>query len=346
MTVETLRTRARLPHLRASSAAAGSWPAAMARSSASAPSPIWRAFVDAGVTTFDCADIYTGVEEMYRRVPRRRCAQARGLRAAAGAHQVRARPRDLATRRRGHVRAHHRPLAAAPAAGAARPRAVPLVGLRHAAAGSRPRSALAARCARRARSRHVGGTNFDTPHTRGDARCRRAAGHHAGAVFAARPAAGRRRWPRSARAAACSCSATARSPAGSSPSAGSAQPEPRSRFDEPLAGQVQADHRGVRRLGRRSRRCCALLDGIARRHGVSIATRRDALGARPAGMSPAPSSARATPTHLATTSPSSRLRLDAGDQRRHRRRPRAAPRPAGRFLRARARPHRPARHAS
>ena len=40
------------------------------------------AFVDAGITTFDCADIYTGVEELYG-VALQRVADLRGAEVAA-----------------------------------------------------------------------------------------------------------------------------------------------------------------------------------------------------------------------------------------------------------------------
>ena len=53
------------------------------------------AFCEAGITTFDCADIYTGVEELIGDVPRRVCAAPRrgGAEAGQGPHEVRARPR-------------------------------------------------------------------------------------------------------------------------------------------------------------------------------------------------------------------------------------------------------------
>ena len=49
---------------RGSSAAAGRWLAAMALCAAHEPIDDMIAFADAGITTFDCADIYTGVEEL------------------------------------------------------------------------------------------------------------------------------------------------------------------------------------------------------------------------------------------------------------------------------------------
>ncbi len=56
---------------RGSSAAAGSSPAATAPSTRERAVADMQAFLDAGVTTFDCADIYTGVEELIGALPRR-----------------------------------------------------------------------------------------------------------------------------------------------------------------------------------------------------------------------------------------------------------------------------------
>ena len=78
------RARARTTKFRASSAAAGSWPAATAQVRSDDPVADMVAFADAGITTFDCADIYTGVEELigefrlrYRDAARRGGADAR-----------------------------------------------------------------------------------------------------------------------------------------------------------------------------------------------------------------------------------------------------------------------------
>ena len=53
-------------HLAASSRVAGSWPAATARSTRRRCWADMAAYVDAGITAFDCADIYTGVESADR----------------------------------------------------------------------------------------------------------------------------------------------------------------------------------------------------------------------------------------------------------------------------------------
>jgi aryl-alcohol dehydrogenase-like predicted oxidoreductase len=63
MSVERIALAPGLPH-RAHRQGRLAARAAMARSTAPRPSPTWRAFLDAGIDAFDCADIYTGVEEM------------------------------------------------------------------------------------------------------------------------------------------------------------------------------------------------------------------------------------------------------------------------------------------
>jgi diketogulonate reductase-like aldo/keto reductase len=119
------------------------------------------AFVEAGLNTVDGADIYTGVEELYGEfnVPPPRA----GPGAAAGAHQVRARLRRPRAGRRRVRPPHRRPLAAAPERRAPGPRAVPLVGLPR--AGWVEAAQTLAALQREGKIAHLGGTNFDTPHT-------------------------------------------------------------------------------------------------------------------------------------------------------------------------------------
>ena len=90
---------------------------------------------DAGIFTFDCADIYTGVEELYGEMRARllRDARDRGGEAASGSHQIRAGPRHSAKIDRARRRGDHRPIAARLERRGARSGAVPLVGLRRAA---------------------------------------------------------------------------------------------------------------------------------------------------------------------------------------------------------------------
>ena len=208
------------------------------------------AFVDAGITTFDCADIYTGVEELIGAVPAalpQRCAARR--RSTASRCTPSSCPTSTSWRRRPRPMssAHHRPVAEAPEARAARPRAVPLVGLRRAAAGSRRRCGWTS-CSARARSTRLGGTNFDTTHMLAISSAGVPlvsmqvqyslldAGPRSGMVAAA---------PRAWRLA---CSATARWPAASSATL-AGRSRSRGAVREPLADQVQAGHRRVRRLG-------------------------------------------------------------------------------------------------
>ena len=68
---------------------------------------------DAGVFTFDCADIYTGVEELYGAM-RARLIATRGAEFGelpARAYEARARPFDSADNRTTRCRSYHRPLA-------------------------------------------------------------------------------------------------------------------------------------------------------------------------------------------------------------------------------------------
>ena len=137
------------------------------------------------------------------------------------------------------------------------------------------------RCSAKGRSRHLGGTNFDTPHTAAmlDAGVPLVSMQVQYSLLDRRPEA---RLVPLGRNAACSCCATARWPAASSPSAGSARRSPAPSSTQPLADQVQADHRRLRRLGRvpgaAADRCKAIARQARRRHRRG----RDALGARPA----------------------------------------------------------------
>ena len=206
------------------------------------------AFADAGITTFDCADIYTGVEDMIGEF-RQRYRMQRGdaaLQWDPRAHQVRARPRHAAAHHQILCRGRHRPLLAAAEDGAARSRAVPLVGLCRAglSRGGRPSGRPPARRQDRPDRRD----EFRHGAHAGAGRQRRAAGFHAGAIFAARrpagPADGRggnRAW----RLAALLRHGGGRVP--ERPLAGHARAG--SRLREPLADQVQAGHRRFRRLG-------------------------------------------------------------------------------------------------
>ena len=146
---------ARTTRSRASSAAAGSWPAATARCSSDDPIADMVAFADAGITTFDCADIYTGVEELIGRVPR--CATA-SCAARRRCDRIKVHTKFvpdldmLPTHHQGLRRRRHRPVACGGCkTRAARPRAVPLVGLcRAALAGD---GAVAGRAAARRQDR-------------------------------------------------------------------------------------------------------------------------------------------------------------------------------------------------
>ena len=183
------------------------------------------AFADAGITTFDCADIYTGVEEHDRRVPPAlpHAARRAALRRHQGAHQVRARPRHAAAHHQSLCRGRHRPLAAAAQAWSGSTSCSSIGGTMPCRAISR-RPAGWTSCGAPARSTGSARTNFDTGAHAGTGRERRAAGLDAGAVFAARRPAGQAHGRRRRRSTASRCSATARSRAGSSATAGWACP--------------------------------------------------------------------------------------------------------------------------
>ena len=92
MTVETAELA---PGYRISRMLRGGWQLAGGHGAIEAERAIadMAAFVDAGVTTFDCADIYTGVEEMIGRFRERMLASAAPrLEELQGPHQVRAGP--------------------------------------------------------------------------------------------------------------------------------------------------------------------------------------------------------------------------------------------------------------
>ena len=198
-----------------------------------------------------------------------------------GPHQVRARPRTAAAHRPPLRRGDHRPVAAAAGDRASRPGAVPLVGLRPCPAMSRRRtgSTAAARGQDRASRRHQ--FRHATLGEMLDAGIPLVS--HAAAVFAARPAGPPRPASRSARDArrrSFLCYGTVAG--GFLSRAGSARRSPPDAARQPLAGQVQADHRRFRRLGPVPGAAAQALEAIARRHGVGIAAVASALGARPA----------------------------------------------------------------
>jgi hypothetical protein len=91
-----------------------------------------RRFVEAGITTFDCADIYTGVEELIGSFPQGISGRlpVREPAAGAGPHQIRPRPVGSALSDQRPRRETHRPVSPPSGRRAARPRPVPLVGLR------------------------------------------------------------------------------------------------------------------------------------------------------------------------------------------------------------------------
>ena len=186
------------------------------------------AFADAGITTFDCADIYTGVEDMIGEF-RQRYRMLRGeaaLHADPGAHQVRARPRHAAAHHQSLCRGRHRPLACSGCGWSGSISCSSTGGTMPCRAISR-RAGHLVELQRAGKIDQIGATNFDTAHMLAMVESGVPLALHAGAVFAARRPRRRRHGRGRSRDTASRCSATARSPAGSSATAGSARPSRR-----------------------------------------------------------------------------------------------------------------------
>ena len=203
--------------------------------------------MDHGVTTFDCADIYTGVEDMYGDF-RRRLADRRGAEAARAfkVHTKFVPDWDMLARiDEPYVTGDHRPLAAAARDRAAGSRPVPLVGL--CGAGRDRDRPDAGRAAARGKNRAPCGDELRHGAQPRPARCRGpiVSMQVQYSLLDARPENGlvgalRRAWD----AAALLRHARRRIPVGGlARQAGADGPH------QPLAHQVQAHHRRFRRLG-------------------------------------------------------------------------------------------------
>jgi hypothetical protein len=143
------------------------------------------AFADAGITTFDCADIYTGVEAMIGDFR----AEYERVRGAEALSKIKVHTKfvpDLGSLAsfRVAMSPRHRDLAWTSQAGAARSGAVPLVGLRDRPAGRGGRMAQGA--ARRRQDRQYRRHQFRYHADAAYPGCGRAAGVHAGAILADR----------------------------------------------------------------------------------------------------------------------------------------------------------------
>ena len=226
----------------ACSRAAGSWPAVTVPIDAAAALADMDRFVDAGITTFDCADIYTGVEELIGRWLRTTTGAAAGVQV----HTKYVPDLDrLATHSRADVaRGIDRSLQRL---GVDRIDLVQLHWWDYDAPGYIDAAALARRAARRGQDPAHRPDQLRSAATRRDRR-RRCAGRLApGAVLGARSPASSMAsgmcvtvdWPAVLRR------ACRRVPVG----AVAGRPGAGGRARESLAGQVSIDHRGVRRLG-------------------------------------------------------------------------------------------------
>ena len=289
------------------------------------------AFVDAGITTFDCADIYTGVEEMIGRF-RARMLAARGA--------------EALTRLKVHtkfvpdwdaLRRVDAPMCAAiidrslraASAWSASISCSSTGGTTPCRAPSRPRSCSRS-CSDEGKIDRIGGTNFDTAHTRAllDAGVPLVSMQVQYSLLDARPENGL--------AALCEergmkllCYGTVAGGFLSERWLGA--PEPRGAAGQPLPRQVQADHRRFRRLGLSSRACCDP-EG-SRRASTASASRRW----RPGGCSTGPRVAGAIigaryAEHLPDNLNVFRFALDDDDRAAIDARPRPPDGPRGRYL--------------
>ena len=269
---------------RASFAAAGSSPAGMAQSIARPRSTISSPSFDSGIFTFDCADIYTGVEELIRRLPGARQSLARrgGLSAHPRPHQAGARSHDARPYRPRLYPGRRRALAQAP-----RAEALDLVQFHwwsYATPGLIDAVLLARRIAPRGQGAQRRPHQFRYEAFKRSRRSGRAGAERAGAIFGARSAAGKRprRALREARRLALVLRFGRRRflerPLARRAGAHGA-------LREPFAGQIQAHYRRFRRLG--------AVPGIAAR----------AAGASPTATAP---TSRPSPAAMSSTSRASR----------------------------------------
>ncbi len=232
------------------------------------------AFADAGITTFDCADIYTGVEELIGRF-RLRYRELRGEDALARIKVHTKFVPDLEMLKR--ITKSYVESVIDQSLRRLKLERLDLVQFHWwdyeapTVAGDRRLAGTSCRLA--GKIHKVSATNFDTDRMLHMVRRRRAADLDAGAVFAARQPAGQthgRGRDRANGVVACFCYGTVAGGflgdrwLGAAGAGG---------FREPLADQIQADHRRNRRLGF-FQALLKALRGIADRHGVDIATDR------------------------------------------------------------------------
>ena len=185
VTMRASRPSRRAMRSRASSGAAGSLPAGMARSTATWPSTT-SSRLSMPASPPSTAPTSTPASRRCMAGCARASSTSRAgrRRPAQGSHQVRAGPRAPATRGPCLYRGHHRRVAAPARDGAARPRSVPLVGLWRRALARR--LGWLAEMRRAGKIDRIGATNFDTP-ARRNSRCRHSARLDAGSVFPPRP---------------------------------------------------------------------------------------------------------------------------------------------------------------
>ena len=146
-------------------------------------------FVDAGITTFDCADIYTGVEALIGEWLKRRGARGAAVPVQVHTKYVPDLDRLPTHSRADVVRGVDRSLARL---GVERLDLVQLHWWDYDVPGYVDAAAWLDELRRAGKIRHVGLTNFDQPAPGGNRRRRHPGRLAPGAVFGARPAAGQR----------------------------------------------------------------------------------------------------------------------------------------------------------
>ena len=251
----------------------GGWQLASGHGAVKSDDPVadMVAFADAGITTFDCADIYTGVEELIGRFRLR----YRDLRGEEALGRIKVHTKfvpDLDVLK--HINKSYVEGVIDQSLRRLKLERLDLVQF-HWWDYAAPRWLETAQWLNELRLagkiHKVSATNFDTDRMLHMVERRRAADLDAGAVFAARRAAGQAHGRRLRPRTASRCSATARSPAASSATAGSAQPEPQDRSRTARSPNTSSSST-ISAAGTCSRRCSRRCAQIADRHGVDIAT--------------------------------------------------------------------------
>ena len=233
------------------------------------------AFADAGITTFDCADIYTGVEELIGALPARAIASCAAPRRSARLKVHTKFVPDLDVPADASTAPMSRASSTSRCSGSARSGSTSCSstgGTMTCRAGSRP-PAGSPSCRRAGKIDRIGATNFDTDRTArpwSRPACRWSRMQVQYSLLDTPPGNGAAAGCCGEHGVALLCYGTVAGGFLSDRWLG--VPEPSAPLREPLADQIQADHRRFRRLGpvpgAAARRCARIAD----RHATDIAT--------------------------------------------------------------------------